>query len=239
MVTTTAPAVDASGRRAAVTPVTRRLSSAIASSATSACLIRSSAPASSTSRMRTRYCPFHLRARRPDRRASAGIQQAKLNPDRIGHLAHDPAERVDFADQVALGDSADRRIARHLRDQVQVHRHHRRSQAHSGTRARRFAARVTGTDNDHVVLGLHPSVHHLVWHTQEKMKILVIGSGGREHALCWKLKQSTNCSELFAAPGNPALARCLVSCDARLLAAAESVGADLTVVGPEGPLTKA
>ena len=69
------------------------------------------------------------------------------------------------------------------------------------------------------------------------MKILVIGSGGREHALCWKLKQSPKTTALYAAPGNPGIAQvatCLATTD--YLAAAESVDADLTVVGPEGPL---
>ncbi|HYL78679.1 MAG TPA: ATP-grasp domain-containing protein, partial [Bryobacteraceae bacterium] len=69
------------------------------------------------------------------------------------------------------------------------------------------------------------------------MNILVIGSGGREHALCWKLAQSPKTSALYAAPGNPGMAQvatCLNTTD--YLAAAESVDADLTVVGPEGPL---
>lgn len=69
------------------------------------------------------------------------------------------------------------------------------------------------------------------------VKILVIGSGGREHALCWKLAQSAKTSALYAAPGNPGMAqvaKCLATTD--YLAAAESVDADLTVVGPEGPL---
>src|SRR5215472_10338956 len=69
------------------------------------------------------------------------------------------------------------------------------------------------------------------------MKILVIGSGGREHALCWKLAQSPRTSKLYAAPGNPGIAgvaTCLATTD--YLAAAESVDADLTVVGPEAPL---
>src|SRR5690242_59773 len=64
------------------------------------------------------------------------------------------------------------------------------------------------------------------------MRILVIGSGGREHALCWKIAH-TGGVELFAAPGNPGIAqiaRC-VSMDA-----AEEVKPDLTVVGPEAPL---
>src|SRR6202167_5789436 len=70
-----------------------------------------------------------------------------------------------------------------------------------------------------------------------QMKILVVGSGGREHALCWKLAQSPRTSALYAAPGNPGIAQvatCLPSTD--YLAAAESIDADLTVVGPETPL---
>src|ERR1700685_1993697 len=69
------------------------------------------------------------------------------------------------------------------------------------------------------------------------MKILVAGSGGREHALCWKLAQSPKTSSLYAAPGNPGIAQvatCLATTD--YLAAAESIDADLTVVGPETPL---
>jgi phosphoribosylamine--glycine ligase len=69
------------------------------------------------------------------------------------------------------------------------------------------------------------------------MKILVVGSGGREHALCWKLAQSPKTTALYAAPGNPGMAQlatCLATSD--YLAAAESIDADLTVVGPETPL---
>jgi len=69
------------------------------------------------------------------------------------------------------------------------------------------------------------------------MKILVVGSGGREHALCWKLAQSPKMPALFASPGNPGIAQvatCLATTD--YLAAAESIDADLTVVGPETPL---
>jgi phosphoribosylamine---glycine ligase len=70
-----------------------------------------------------------------------------------------------------------------------------------------------------------------------QMKILVVGSGGREHALCWKLAQSPKTSALYAAPGNPGMAQvatCISTTD--YLAAAESMDADLTVVGPETPL---
>jgi phosphoribosylamine---glycine ligase len=74
------------------------------------------------------------------------------------------------------------------------------------------------------------------------MKILVIGSGGREHALTWKLKNSPHTSHLYCAPGNAGIneiATCLpanVNDPVALATLAESIGADLTVVGPEAPL---
>ena len=67
------------------------------------------------------------------------------------------------------------------------------------------------------------------------MKILVIGGGGREHALAWKLAQSSGV-EVFAAPGNPGIAKLGTCLAASPLAAALAIGADLTVVGPEAPL---
>jgi phosphoribosylamine---glycine ligase len=74
------------------------------------------------------------------------------------------------------------------------------------------------------------------------MKILVLGSGGREHALVWKLKQSPRVTQVFCAPGNGGIAQdatCLPvdlkSIDA-IIALANQVQPDLTVVGPELPL---
>jgi phosphoribosylamine--glycine ligase len=67
------------------------------------------------------------------------------------------------------------------------------------------------------------------------MKILVIGSGGREHALCWKLAQSSGVA-LFASPGNPGMARLGTCVPGDPFDAAVSASADLTVVGPEAPL---
>ena len=82
------------------------------------------------------------------------------------------------------------------------------------------------------------------------MKILVIGSGGREHALVWKLAQSPNVTQMWCAPGNAGIAQerlakngAAVECVAigaedlpQLLAFAQSNKADLTVVGPDNPL---
>jgi phosphoribosylamine--glycine ligase len=74
------------------------------------------------------------------------------------------------------------------------------------------------------------------------MKVLVIGGGGREHALVWKLKQGTGVRKIWCAPGNGGMAgeaEC-VAADAGdlagLVALAEKLGPDLTVVGPELPL---
>jgi len=74
------------------------------------------------------------------------------------------------------------------------------------------------------------------------MRVLVIGSGGREHAICWKLRQSESVEELYAAPGNPGIAE-LADCvpiapdDVQKLADfATDLKVDLTVVGPELPL---
>jgi len=75
------------------------------------------------------------------------------------------------------------------------------------------------------------------------MKVLVIGNGAREHALCWKLRQSPLLGELYCAPGNPgiaALADCVpIAADEvqRLADFAQEMKIDLTVVGPELPLT--
>jgi phosphoribosylamine--glycine ligase len=74
------------------------------------------------------------------------------------------------------------------------------------------------------------------------VKVLVVGSGGREHALAWALARGGGLTELHAAPGNPGIAA-LASCHpvraddpASLVPLACELGVDLVVVGPEAPL---
>ena len=74
------------------------------------------------------------------------------------------------------------------------------------------------------------------------MRILIIGSGGREHALAWKIAQSPRVTKLFCAPGNTGIAE-LAECVPipvmeidKLAAFASAQKIDLTIVGPEGPL---
>ncbi|MCY2929356.1 MAG: phosphoribosylamine--glycine ligase, partial [Planctomycetota bacterium] len=74
------------------------------------------------------------------------------------------------------------------------------------------------------------------------MKILLIGNGGREHALAWKIKQSTLCERLYIAPGNPGTAQEGLNVDidpdnqAAIVAFAKDKGIGLVVIGPEEPL---
>jgi phosphoribosylamine--glycine ligase len=74
------------------------------------------------------------------------------------------------------------------------------------------------------------------------VRVLVVGSGGREHALAWAISRSGSLDELHAAPGNPGIAA-LASCHpvraddaASLVPLARELGIDLVVVGPEAPL---
>jgi len=76
------------------------------------------------------------------------------------------------------------------------------------------------------------------------MKVLVIGNGGREHAICWKLSQSPKLTKLYAAPGNAGIEEVaqLVDIPSKdqegLLKFCKKEGINLVVVGPEAPLTE-
>ncbi len=74
------------------------------------------------------------------------------------------------------------------------------------------------------------------------MKILIIGSGGREHAIAWKIKQSPLCDKLFCAPGNGGISQLAECVDIEptnieaLVKFVKHEGIDFTIVGPEAPL---
>ena len=91
-----------------------------------------------------------LRSRAAHRRALANVQHSELQAGRVDRPPHRSAERVDFPNDVSLADAADRRIATHLRDRVEVPRQERRFRAHSRRRQRRFRPGVSGADDDHV-----------------------------------------------------------------------------------------
>ena len=72
------------------------------------------------------------------------------------------------------------------------------------------------------------------------MRVLIVGSGGREHALAWKVAQSPRLTELFVAPGNAGTATFNVDIaadqSAQLVAFAIEQNIDLVIIGPEVPL---
>ena len=76
------------------------------------------------------------------------------------------------------------------------------------------------------------------------MKVLLLGGGGREHALAWKISSSPSCEQLYIAPGNPGTAQCgqnvaLNPLDFESVAIfCVSKQIDLVLVGPEEPLVK-
>jgi len=99
-----------------------------------------------------------LGARAPDGRAARGVEEAELDAYSIGDFAHDAAECIDFADEMALGDAADGGVAAHLGNEVEVHSDERGLEAHARGGHGGLAAGMTGAhDNDIVLFGeSHP-----------------------------------------------------------------------------------
>ena len=76
------------------------------------------------------------------------------------------------------------------------------------------------------------------------MKVLLLGSGGREHALAWKIAQSSKCEKLFIAPGNAGTSACGENINMKaddfeaIKQFVVEKGINMVVVGPEDPLVK-
>jgi hypothetical protein len=126
--------------------------SSITRSTTSACRICNPGWLSSTSRILTRYsclshCALGLHTAGPRELFSS----RNWIPHRVGHLAHNAAQRVHLAHQVPLGHAADRRIAAHLRNQVQVHGDQRGLEPHARRGHRRLAPGVPRAHHHHIV----------------------------------------------------------------------------------------
>ena len=96
-----------------------------------------------------------LGARTAHRRPLAPVQHAELDAALVGHPAHQAVERIDLADQMALAEPADRRIARHRADGREAVGQQRGVRAHARSRGRGLAAGVAATDHDDVEVGIH------------------------------------------------------------------------------------
>ncbi len=91
-----------------------------------------------------------LRTRRLDRGPTRTIQQTELNAGAIDDARHDSAERIDFSNEMSFADSADRGIAGHLSDQIQVERQERSVRAQTRSGGRSFTAGMSGANHDHI-----------------------------------------------------------------------------------------
>src|SRR5437588_12846749 len=91
-----------------------------------------------------------LRARRLNRRTAASIKQAKLNARCVDDFAHYSAERIDFANEMALGYSANRRIAAHLSDRICVERNKSSARANACSDVSSLTPGVSRSDYDDV-----------------------------------------------------------------------------------------
>ena len=91
-----------------------------------------------------------LRARAVHGWPFATVQHPEMNPGGVDHTTHFAAERIDFADNLSLGDSPDGRIAAHLCDGVAIHRQQCRFRPEPRRCEGGFGPRMTGTNHDHI-----------------------------------------------------------------------------------------
>src|SRR5207245_2992247 len=91
-----------------------------------------------------------LGPRRLDRRSARAIQQTKLNPRTVDYAPHDPAESIDFANQVSLADAADGWIAGHLSNEIEIESKQGCVRANPRRGRGRLAAGVAPADNNYL-----------------------------------------------------------------------------------------
>jgi hypothetical protein len=96
-----------------------------------------------------------LEAGRLDGRAFGGVQEAEMDGSFVGYPPHLPAQGVEFLDELALGEAADRGVAGHQRNGVEVYVEQERLTTHPRRREGRFAARVPAPDDDDVIFPVH------------------------------------------------------------------------------------
>ena len=103
-----------------------------------------------------------------------------------------------------------------------------------------FAA-ISEPNETGVVTPVHQARSILIWRIYN-MKVLVVGSGGREHAICWKVSQSKRVDKIYCAPSNAGISQVAECVDInamdfdRLVAFAKEKEIDLTVIGMDDPL---
>ena len=91
-----------------------------------------------------------LRPRGAYCRSLTGVQDAELDTGLIGGRGHRPVERIDLLDQMPLADSADRGVATHRAERVEIVREQQGFRAHARTGQRRFGAGMAATDHDYI-----------------------------------------------------------------------------------------
>ena len=94
--------------------------------------------------------PIRLGPRRAHRRPLAGVENAELDARLVRGQRHRPAQRIHFLDQVPLADPADRRVAGHLAQRLDVVREQQRGAAHPGRRQRCLGAGMAATHDDDI-----------------------------------------------------------------------------------------
>ena len=130
----------------------RRRSGPLRMTSRSASATITSTPLSPSSRRPPRgTAAVGLDPRSPHRRSLAAVEHPAVDRGAVGGARHQPVEHVELADQMALADPADRRVARHLPDVFGAEGQQADARAAPGRGRRSFAAGMAGADDEHVV----------------------------------------------------------------------------------------